>query len=289
LREVDSLDPPDITEDSAMARSTRLNSAWLGLACFIAVPALAQTSIVPGQSPPSGAGTGTVESQPLAPPPGAAQPAPVAPEQKPAESAQPAVPAIPPAVAPVTPPGVATPPAATPPVVAAQPADPNATLAGKPGDSGNVDDLTLAPRPAAMTGGRSSWDDGAKNLAAAFARMRGEIEKAGAKVAGRPFAIFVETDDNAFRFEAFLPIDAAPAGRDSFSAETRITQTPEGRALRFIHQGPYDDVDSTYEAITAYLDAKGINVRDAFIEEYVGELKDSADSKFEVNIYVQPR
>jgi effector-binding domain-containing protein len=190
---------------------------------------------------------------------------------------------------PAAPPIVATPPAAAPPATAARPVDPDATLAGKPGDSGNVDDLTLVARPAAMSGGRSSWDDGAKNLAAAFARMRGEIEKAGAKVAGRPFAIFVETDDNAFRFEAFLPIDAAPAGRDSFSAETRIAQTPEGRALRFIHQGPYDDVDSTYEAITAYLDAKGINVRDAFIEEYVGELKDSADAKFEVNIYVQPR
>jgi effector-binding domain-containing protein len=266
-----------------MARSIRLTLAWLTLAPFLALPALAQTSIVPGQSPPSGAGTGTVESQPLAPPPGTAPPA-AAPEQKPAESAQPATPASPPAVPPA-----AAPPPAAPPVVAAKPVDPNATLAGKPGDSGNVDDLTLVARPAAMTGGRSSWDDGAKNLAAAFTRMRGEIEKAGAKVAGRPFAIFVETDDNAFRFEAFLPIDAAPAGRDSFSAETRIAQTPDGRALRFIHQGPYDDVDSTYEAITAYLDAKGINVRDAFIEEYVGELKDSADAKFEVNIYVQPR
>jgi effector-binding domain-containing protein len=279
-----------MTEDSAMARSTRINIAWLALA--LAPPALAQTSIVPGQSPPSGAGTGSVESQPLAPPPGASPPlsAPAAPEPKPAESAQPATPSVPPVAPPVvaTPP-VATPAPAAPPVVAARPADPNATLAGKPGDSGNVDDLTLVARPAAMTGGRSSWDDGAKNLAAAFTRMRGEIEKAGAKVAGRPFAIFVETDDNAFRFEAFLPIDAAPAGRDSFSAETRIAQTPEGRALRFIHQGPYDDVDSTYEAITAYLDAKGINVRDAFIEEYVGELKDSADAKFEVNIYVQPR
>ncbi len=299
-------------------RSSRL--PLLAALVLLAAPvALAQAPvtpapIVPGQTPPSGAGTGSVEAQPLAPPPGAALPAtppaaPPAAPQTPAPAAPatdaatppagvtPAQPASPPAQ-PASPPATAqpAPPAAqpatpTPPAVAqpAVPADPNATLAGKPGDIGNVDDLTLVARPAAQSGGRSSWDDAAKNLAATFARMRSEIERGGAKIAGRPFAIFVETDDAAFRYEAFIPIDAAPAGRDSFSAETRIAQTPEGRALRFVHQGPYDDVDSTYEAITAYLDAKGLNVRDAFIEEYVGDLSNAADAKFEVNIYVQPR
>jgi effector-binding domain-containing protein len=272
-----------------MARKPRTGVALLVLA-VAGWPALAQAPIVPGQAPPSGAGTGTVEAQPLSPPPGVSSPAPPADAQPPAANppagAPPASAPPPAAQPPATASPSVTPPAPPPPVAAV---DPNATLAGKPGDIGNVDDLTLVARPAAQSGGRSSWDDAAKNLAATFARMRGEIEKGGAKVAGKPFAIFVETDDAAFRYEAFIPIDAAPPGRDAFSPETRIAQTPEGRALRFVHQGPYDDVDSTYEAITAYLDSKGINVRDAFIEEYVGDLANAADARFEVNIYVQPR
>jgi effector-binding domain-containing protein len=43
--------------------------------------------------------------------------------------------------------------------------------------------------------------------------------------------------------------------------------------LRFVHRGPYDDIDSTYETVTAYLDAKNIEVKDFFVEEYVSDLR----------------
>jgi effector-binding domain-containing protein len=251
------------------------------------VAAMAQASIVPGGS--ASPATGPVQSAPLAPPPGMVAPA-VPVEVKPAEikpaEVKTAEPPAATAIQTPSPPAIAAPPVtATPPSLI----DPNSTLAGKPGDSVNVDDLTLVARTAAISTGRATWDDGPKTLAATFARMAADAEKAGVKVAGRPVAIFVETDDTAFRYEAYLPIDRIPEGRDLMGAETRFGQTPAGRALRFSHKGPYDDVDSTYEAITAYLDAKGITVRDAFIEEYVGELKDSAEANFEVNIYVQPR
>ena len=261
---------------------------------MLASPLAAQGSLVPGGTPRSGAGTGTVESTPLAPPPGTA-PAPViAPPLAPAAPA----PEAPAASAPQTPPVIATPPVAAPPVIAAPPVvmapsvgmvDPNSTLAGKPGDTVNADDLVLAPKNAAVSTGRSTWDDGPKTLGETFARMRAEADKAGVKVAGRPLAIFVETDDAGFRFEAYLPIDRIPDNREQMGPDIRFSQTPEGRALRFVHRGPYDDVDSTYEVITAYLDAKGITVRDAFVEEYLGELKDSSEPGFELNIYVTPR
>ncbi len=65
--------------------------------------------------------------------------------------------------------------------------------------------------------------------------------------------------------------------------------TPAGPSLRFVHVAPYDDIDSTYETITAYLEAKSITVKDAFLEEYVGDLTDPADPNLEINVYVQPR
>jgi hypothetical protein len=41
--------------------------------------------------------------------------------------------------------------------------------------------------------------------------------------------------------------------------------------------------------LTAYLDAKTLEVQDTFIEEYVSSLKDSDKTDFELNIYVQPK
>ena len=46
---------------------------------------------------------------------------------------------------------------------------------------------------------------------------------------------------------------------------------------------------STYETITAYLEAKSIAVKDAFLEEYVSDLKDPGDPNLEINVYVQPK
>jgi hypothetical protein len=43
----------------------------------------------------------------------------------------------------------------------------------------------------------------------------------------------------------------------------------KGRALKFIHRGSYDAMDSTYEAITNHLDEKRLEARDLFVEYYV--------------------
>ncbi len=43
---------------------------------------------------------------------------------------------------------------------------------------------------------------------------------------------------------------------------------------------------STYEAITAYLDEKGLEAQNLFVEEYLNEAKSSDDTGLEVDIYV---
>ncbi len=255
--------------------------------------ALAQTT-VPAPQP--------VESAPLQPPAAAVQPAPVqAPPAAPAEPA-PAPSVAPPAAAPSPAPAPAPvqtppPPQPAPPVTAQPPAtaapatptvDRNATLAGKPGDTMGVDTLVLAPKPALTISGQTTWDRGIETLAGIFQRLENDAGRLGLKVAGRPLTYFAETDDIGFRYEAILPVDRLPDNAAQLG-DVRAGSTPSGNALRFTHKSPYDDIDSTYEGITAYLDAKGLTVRDQFVEEYVGDLKDPGDAGFEVNIYVQPR
>jgi effector-binding domain-containing protein len=86
-----------------------------------------------------------------------------------------------------------------------------------------------------------------------------------------------------------VPVAQVPEGRQELTPQIKFGKTPEGKSLRFVHKDSYDEIDGTYETITAYLDAKDIVAKDAFIEEYVTELTDSTDANLEVNIYVQPK
>ena len=124
----------------------------------------------------------------------------------------------------------------------------------------------------------------------AFATLKGAMGKAGVRVTGAPLATFLETDDQGFKFEAMLPVDAAPGSRPAgLPAEVTFGATPAGRAIRFVHRAPYDDINSTYEAISAYLKPKGIEVKESFTEEYVQQGANAGDTTLDLNIYVQPK
>lgn len=116
--------------------------------------------------------------------------------------------------------------------------------------------------------------------------MRAEIGKAGLKPAGRPIAVFLEADDAGFKYRAEIPIDAAPAGKAQLSDVVKLGVTPAGKAMRFEHRGAYDDIDATYEAITAFLDEKGVDAEDVFVEQYLNDLKTSDDPNLQVDIFV---
>ena len=161
-------------------------------------------------------------------------------------------------------------------------------MAGKPGDPADIDDVLLVPKPVLSIAGQATWDNAFSTMAQIFTRLRIEAAKADLKVTGRPLTLFIETDDSGFKFEAMLPVDRVLEGRAT-SDGIKFSRSPEGRSLRFTHKAPYDDIDGTYETITAYLEAKGLVVKDAFLEEYVSDLKDAADPTQEINVYVQPR
>ena len=163
------------------------------------------------------------------------------------------------------------------------------TLLPSPAEAGHIDEVELPRRTMAILSGRSSWDDGFKSLFDSFDAIAAELAKAGLKPAGRPLAVFVSTDENGFSFEAMTPVAAAPADPAKVGGGVRFGDSPAGKAIRFTHKAPYEEIDTTYEAITAYLDSKNIAAQDAFIEEYVTDPKDPSDTTLQINIYVQPK
>jgi effector-binding domain-containing protein len=172
------------------------------------------------------------------------------------------------------------------------PAQPAAPETGKSetvapaSEDGSIKEEDVVARVAIETRGAASWEDGYAKINEAIAKLRAAAQKAGLKENGRPMAVFTDTDDAGFKFDAMLPVDSPADAKPDLGADVTLAQTPSGKALRFQHRGAYDDIDATYEAITAYLDEKGLEARNLFAEEYLNDAKDSGDTNFQVDIHV---
>ncbi len=237
----------------------------------------------PPASPAAPAQEQTQQTSPAQPSQAQPQPAPIQPAQPPA------TPVLPPPGSLTTPP--APPPTVPQPQTQQQP--PGTTP--QTGDQklpevGGPIDMVVTSGPVIILKGQSTWDDGFDNLMEAFQKLNAEAKRLKLATVGRPRAAFTATDDFGFKFEAMLTLAVEPpqppqpplaAGKD-FS----FGKSPDGRALKFTHSGSYDDIDTTYEAITAYLDEKGLKARNIFVEEYMTDPKTSEDPSLEMNIYV---
>ena len=155
-----------------------------------------------------------------------------------------------------------------------------------PGEASTGEGVDFPPRPFAYIEGKADKDEIYSSILGSLSLVKREMDKANLTPAGRPIAVFVESDDTGFKYHAGYPLTAAPEGKSSLSETVKVGQTPSGKAMRFEHQGAYGDIDATYDAITAYLDDKGIDAQDTFIEEYANDVKDPDDPTLQVNIYV---
>ncbi len=208
----------------------------------------------------------------------AQQPAPAAPDaaagQAPSSGSPPAAVQSPPAA-----------PAARAPAAGPEGSKPGQS-ANPPGDASTGETVDLSARPFAFAEGKADKDEIYSAILGSLGVVKREIEKAGLTPSGRPLAVFLDSDDTGFKYRAGFPLAVAPEGKTALSDAVKIGQTPAGKAMRFQHLGAYADIDGTYDAITAYLDEKGIDAQDSFIEEYVNDVKNEDDPTLQVNIYV---
>jgi effector-binding domain-containing protein len=154
----------------------------------------------------------------------------------------------------------------------------------KQGEASTGETVELPARPFAYVEGKADRDGIYAAILGSLGQVKRDMDKAGIKPAGRPLAVFVESDDSGFRYHAGYPLEAPPHG--GVSDAVTVAQTPSGKAMRFQHLGSYADIDATYDAITAYLDEKGVDAQDSFVEEYSNDVKDPDDPTLQVNIYV---
>jgi effector-binding domain-containing protein len=161
----------------------------------------------------------------------------------------------------------------------------SATAPGVPTDATTVT-LEIPARPVALLSGESDWANSYKSIMEAIAKVDAAVKEAGLTPAGRPLAVFLATDEASFHFEAMVPLAEKPEGRTELPGGVRFGTSPSGKAMKFLHRGAYDDIDATYDLITAFLDEKGLEARNLFVEEYLSETKETSDPNLEADIYV---
>jgi effector-binding domain-containing protein len=189
------------------------------------------------------------------------------------QAQQPAPPPTAPAPAPAAP-APATPPAATP------------TTPGAPAATADAfgEEVALPERIIIYMNGNATWDSAFETLIDSFKQLNTFLERQGLKAAGPSMTIYTSTDDTGFSFQAAVPLAAEPPNPPQ--GDIAIGKSPGGRALKFVHRGSYDSMDTTYEAITNHLDEKRLEAKDLFIEEYATDPVTTPEDQLVITVLV---
>ncbi|MBR0716990.1 GyrI-like domain-containing protein [Bradyrhizobium liaoningense] len=237
--------------------------------------ALAQSPSPNPSSSPAPAASASPSPAPSASPAPAASASPAA-SPAPAASASPAATPSPAPAASASPsPSPTAPPAAS---TAPAPSDVPVKTADPFGE-----EFSLEPKKVVMVKGTANWDSAFDTLIDAFKALNTLLTKQGIKPNGNMMIVYTSTDDTGFTFLAEIPVDQDPK---NLAKDMSVGKSPEGKALKFVHRGSYDNMDNTYEAITNHLDDKRLEAKDTFIEEYLTDPLKTAEDKLVINVYV---
>jgi effector-binding domain-containing protein len=189
-----------------------------------------------------------------------------------------ATPAPAPAAAATPAPGTSPTPVASP---SAAPSPPPAATVQAADPFGEP--FTLEPKKVVVMKGSANWDAAFDTLIDSFKALTALLDKQGIKSSGNAMIVYTSTDDTGFTFLAEIPVEQDPK---NLSKDMSIGKSPDGKALKFVHRGSYDNMDNTYEAITNHLDDKKLEAKDTFIEEYITDPLKTAEDKLVINVYV---
>lgn len=169
-----------------------------------------------------------------------------------------------------------------------EPSPPTASHPAPPSGSDPFgEQVELTAKTVVRMKGHANWDVAFDTLVDTFKSIEAYIARNGLKRDGSAMTVYTATDDTGFDFEAVVPIAAAPA--DLPRGDIEISTSPAGKVLKFVHRGSYDAMDTTYEAITNYLDSKQLEALDNFIEEYITDPVTTPEDKMVVNVFVPVR
>lgn len=144
-------------------------------------------------------------------------------------------------------------------------------------------EVTMAEQPIVYASGSASWENAFETIVDSFKKVYAYLDKEKITPIGPPITIYTSTDDKGFDFRAAVPIAQLPANLPEGLAGGK---SPAGKALKYVHRGSYESLDSTYEVITNQLDEKGLEAQELFVETYLADPRTTPPDQLVIEVYV---
>lgn len=185
------------------------------------------------------------------------------------------------------------PAAATPPPAAAAPTPPASearafsvvigamgrTLSGIP-----IDEVQLAAGPVVLLRVEGPVEQLASLVGEGVVTLLRRIAAdAGIAPAGPALAVYTEITDTRFRAEVMVPVASPPA---TLPPGLSRGFSPEGRALRVRHVGSYETLEETYAEIEAFIEDRGLEIEEVFIERFLNSPESTPPGDLETEVHV---
>lgn len=155
-------------------------------------------------------------------------------------------------------------------------------------DSG-AEVVDAKPIKIAWVSGSSSTDPAAIGaaLGASYGEVGAFLGQHGLEQAGPPISITTKWDEagGMFAYEAAIPVAGMPAGEIRADSPVKLGPTYEGKAIKVVHKGPYENLPGAYEQITAYAAVHGLELGERPWEEYVSDPGNTPQEELITNVY----
>lgn len=142
---------------------------------------------------------------------------------------------------------------------------------------------TLSARKIYYISGSADSSTAKAVLTDAYTRLQDFIKASGVSMQGAPLTITSEYTPSNWKFDAALPVDrndVAPSG------DIKAGTTYAGKAVSFIHTGPYETMSDTINKAFAWLAVQGYKPTDRVIEEYVNDPGSTPQDQLKTRIVV---
>jgi len=125
--------------------------------------------------------------------------------------------------------------------------------------------------------------DIAPAMAAAYAEITEFMNQANINISGQPMAITRAWEEGSYQFDAAIPVEFVP---QVLSGDIKSGLSPQGPAVRAVHNGAFDEMMPTYTKLAAYISAHGLRQGDVSWEHYITDPASATQSEMITHVYI---
>jgi effector-binding domain-containing protein/carbon monoxide dehydrogenase subunit G len=117
----------------------------------------------------------------------------------------------------------------------------------------------------------------------AYGHIGAFLKDHGIAMQGAPMTITTSYDADAWKFDAAIPVDRNDVAA---SGEVQAGSSYAGRAVAFVHTGPYTRLGETITKAYAWLATEGYQPKDRLIEEYLNDPGEVPPERLQTRIVI---